>query len=145
MPGSQSFSIATAGCNFKCGFCQNWQISQANKKANDSETELRGIAEFLASIDTGMPWHISRFFPGYQYTDHAPTPVETMNTAYEIGRSAGLSHVYMGNMAGFSNDTLCPECGRILIRRGGMGADIHLDRHVRCPQCFHQPAGVFDI
>ncbi|MDD5255248.1 MAG: AmmeMemoRadiSam system radical SAM enzyme [Candidatus Omnitrophica bacterium] len=29
LPGSLSFSVATAGCNFRCGFCQNWQISQA--------------------------------------------------------------------------------------------------------------------
>ena len=29
LPGSNAFSIATPGCNFKCGFCQNWQISQA--------------------------------------------------------------------------------------------------------------------
>jgi pyruvate formate lyase activating enzyme len=29
LPGSQSFSIATAGCNLRCNFCQNWQISQA--------------------------------------------------------------------------------------------------------------------
>jgi pyruvate formate lyase activating enzyme len=28
-PGTSSYSIATAGCNFHCGFCQNWQISQA--------------------------------------------------------------------------------------------------------------------
>ena len=28
-PGSKSFSIATVGCNFRCDFCQNWQISQA--------------------------------------------------------------------------------------------------------------------
>ncbi len=27
-PGSRSFSIATAGCNFRCAFCQNWEISQ---------------------------------------------------------------------------------------------------------------------
>ena len=27
-PGTKSFSIATPGCNFKCIFCQNWQISQ---------------------------------------------------------------------------------------------------------------------
>jgi pyruvate formate lyase activating enzyme len=27
-PGSGVFSIATAGCNFKCDFCQNWSISQ---------------------------------------------------------------------------------------------------------------------
>ncbi len=29
LPGSSAFSIATAGCNLKCVFCQNWQISQA--------------------------------------------------------------------------------------------------------------------
>lgn len=41
LPGSRSYSIATIGCNFKCGFCQNWQISQisVNKK-----TGVRGRA-----------------------------------------------------------------------------------------------------
>lgn len=29
LPGSRSFSLATAGCNFHCKFCQNWEISQA--------------------------------------------------------------------------------------------------------------------
>ncbi len=29
LPGTTSFSIATAGCNLGCIFCQNWQISQA--------------------------------------------------------------------------------------------------------------------
>ncbi|MDD5557819.1 MAG: AmmeMemoRadiSam system radical SAM enzyme [bacterium] len=29
LPGTTSFSIATAGCNIECKFCQNWQISQA--------------------------------------------------------------------------------------------------------------------
>jgi pyruvate formate lyase activating enzyme len=28
LPGTPSFSIATAGCNFSCKFCQNWEISQ---------------------------------------------------------------------------------------------------------------------
>jgi len=27
-PGSQAYSLATAGCNFNCRFCQNWEISQ---------------------------------------------------------------------------------------------------------------------
>jgi len=35
LPGSRSYSIATIGCNFRCGFCQNWQISQVSKR--DSE------------------------------------------------------------------------------------------------------------
>lgn len=29
LPGSLSYSIATAGCNLHCKFCQNWEISQA--------------------------------------------------------------------------------------------------------------------
>lgn len=28
-PGSKAFSIATVGCNLRCRFCQNWEISQA--------------------------------------------------------------------------------------------------------------------
>ncbi len=31
LPGSNSYSIATSGCNFRCSFCQNWQISQVKK------------------------------------------------------------------------------------------------------------------
>jgi len=29
-PGTSAFSIACAGCNFRCGFCQNWEISQVH-------------------------------------------------------------------------------------------------------------------
>jgi pyruvate formate lyase activating enzyme len=36
LPGSKSFSIATAGCNFSCRFCQNWQISQSRPEDLDS-------------------------------------------------------------------------------------------------------------
>jgi len=32
LPGSKAYSIATVGCNFQCGFCQNWQISQWPRK-----------------------------------------------------------------------------------------------------------------
>jgi pyruvate formate lyase activating enzyme len=28
LPGTDAFSIATAGCNLNCKFCQNWEISQ---------------------------------------------------------------------------------------------------------------------
>jgi len=31
LPGTKSFSIASAGCNFRCEFCQNWDISQITK------------------------------------------------------------------------------------------------------------------
>ena len=35
LPGSLSFSIAAAGCNFRCGFCQNWEISQLKPQEDD--------------------------------------------------------------------------------------------------------------
>lgn len=35
LPGTNAFSIATAGCNFECRFCQNWQIAQARPEQVD--------------------------------------------------------------------------------------------------------------
>ena len=31
LPGTRAYSIGTVGCNFRCGFCQNWSISQEKK------------------------------------------------------------------------------------------------------------------
>ena len=30
LPNTKTFSIGTVGCNFKCSFCQNWQLSQSD-------------------------------------------------------------------------------------------------------------------
>mgnify|MGYP006283822457 CR=1 FL=1 len=248
LPGTKAFSLATAGCNFRCSFCQNWQISQltgdqadtaphvhmmpedivsravthrcasiaytyteptvffeyaydtAEKAAeqgirnvfvtngymtrnaletiqpfldaanvdlksfrddyyrrlckarlapvldsirtmkelgiwvevttlvvpdeNDSESELTDIAQFIAGVDRGIPWHISRFHPEYEYDHQRATPLSTLETARAIGQEAGLDYIYLGNVASDPN-TYCPECGDELVRRdrpplGGM-------------------------
>ena len=36
LPGTTAMSIATAGCNIECKFCQNWQISQFRPEQIDS-------------------------------------------------------------------------------------------------------------
>jgi pyruvate formate lyase activating enzyme len=36
LPASRSFSIATAGCNSRCKFCQNWQISQSGPEETEN-------------------------------------------------------------------------------------------------------------
>lgn len=36
LPGSRAYSLATAGCNIECKFCQNWQISQFRPEQVDS-------------------------------------------------------------------------------------------------------------
>ncbi|HTZ11409.1 MAG TPA: AmmeMemoRadiSam system radical SAM enzyme [Candidatus Margulisiibacteriota bacterium] len=35
LPGAKTFSIATAGCNLRCKFCQNWEISQKRPEEVD--------------------------------------------------------------------------------------------------------------
>jgi pyruvate formate lyase activating enzyme len=37
LPGSYAYSIATIGCNFRCGFCQNWKISQVSARDGSAE------------------------------------------------------------------------------------------------------------
>ncbi len=259
LPGTFSYSIATVGCNFRCGFCQNWEISQykneeenlpgkplspeaavqeaartgcssisytyteptiffeyayeisllAHEKGlknvfvtngyqtpetiekmkgvvdaanvdlksfsddfyrkvcsarlrpvlesiklmyeagihvevttlvvpeqNDSEEELRQIAEFLSSVSPDFPWHVSRFYPNYQVRTTPPTPRKTIERAVEIGREAGLRYVFAGNLPGEGNEnTVCPQCGRVVIERIGYTIDARgLDGN-RCGNC----------
>lgn len=65
---------------------------------NDSDSELRQIAQFLVSVSTDIPWHISRFFPAYKMMDYPITPIDTINKAKEIGNKAGLKYIYEGNI-----------------------------------------------
>ena len=51
LPGSGSLSIATAGCNLHCKFCQNWEISQREPEETDNydlspEDAVGGIAVY---------------------------------------------------------------------------------------------------
>ena len=65
---------------------------------NDSDKELTQIAEFIASVDKGIPWHISRFHPDYKMLDKDETSLQSLERAREIGLKAGLKYVYLGNV-----------------------------------------------
>ena len=242
LPGTSSLSIAAAGCNFRCGFCQNWQISQIKERykdftqeeispettlkqaiksgcssisytyteptiffeyaldcarlakrdglyntfvtngymspqaleminpyldavnidlksfnadfyrktcssqlepvlenirlmkklgiwieittliipgLNDSEEELKKIAEFIASVGVEIPWHISKFHPDYKMLDRSPTPITVLKNAYDIGKYAGLRYIYIGNVLGEEESTYCYKCKKPVIKRIG--------------------------
>lgn len=85
---------------------------------NDSVTELKNIAKFIAGIDKDIPWHISRFTPQYKMLDVKTTSHEKLKQAYEIGKEAGLSFVYIGNINDIQlQSTYCPKCNELLIER----------------------------
>jgi len=110
---------------------------------NDSEEELTGIAEFIASVDKNMPWHVSKFHPDYKFTGHQPTPEATLKKAQEIGKRAGLTYIYVGNVWGWGNDTYCPSCKKLLIRREVFSVLENNIKQGKCAFCNAPIPGVF--
>ncbi|MBU0652514.1 MAG: radical SAM protein, partial [Proteobacteria bacterium] len=47
LPGSRSFSVAAAGCNFRCSFCQNHEISQTPRETGRIVGRERTPAEIV--------------------------------------------------------------------------------------------------
>ncbi len=111
---------------------------------NDSEDELKQIARFIADeLGRDVPWHISAFYPTYKMLDRPATPVTTLYLARDLGRRAGLKYVYLGNVndPGVS-DTICPACGKTVIRRQGLRfVDTDLTGN-RCNFCGYEIPGV---
>jgi pyruvate formate lyase activating enzyme len=104
---------------------------------NDSEAELGDIAQFIATeLGVETPWHVSRFHPDYKMYDRGPTPPTTLQRAYELGQSAGLRYVYVGNMPGAAlEDTHCPKCEQTVIKRWGFRITERRLREGKCAQC----------
>lgn len=111
---------------------------------NDSDEELRLIALFLKDIDPEIPWHLSAFFPTYKMMDIHPTDRESLLRAWEIGKDAGLRHVYCGNLPAIHEDTVCYQCRKTLIRRVGFSVKSNRIAEGRCPFCDTAIAGVWN-
>ena len=110
---------------------------------NDSDLELRQIAEFIRSVGAEVPWHVSQFYPAHEMVDRPETPVETLRRAREIGLRAGLQYVYEGNIPGQGREnTFCPSCRTVLVERFGFAVRWNRIRDGRCPACGLHIAGV---
>jgi pyruvate formate lyase activating enzyme len=103
---------------------------------NDDPAELANIAHFIAQdLGPEVPWHVSRFHPGYQMSDRGATPASVLRRAHEIGREAGLRYVYVGNMPGLGEDTLCPACNQVVIGRLGFRVTRYHVQEGTCSWC----------
>jgi len=91
LPGSMSFSIATVGCNFRCGFCQNWQISQVSGQDNAREVYKLMPERIVEEAKKNHCQSIS-----YTYTE----PTIFFEYAYDIAKvakQAGLKNIFVTN------------------------------------------------
>jgi len=113
--------------------------------ANDDPEELKALARFLVEdLGPDTPWHISRFHPTYRMTDRPVTAVETLNRARDIGMAAGLRYVYVGNVPGGGGEnTLCPDCGNIVINRFHYRSRTNLIDTNHCAYCHQVIDGIF--
>ncbi len=114
---------------------------------NDGDDELKQIAQFLAGIDVNIPWHVTAFHPDYKMTEPRRTEVEDLDRAYAAGKEAGLHFVYPGNLPGAVGDrenTYCPECNALLIRRHGFYVIENVMDGNCCPKCGAVVPGVWE-
>ncbi len=103
-PGSTAYSIATPGCNFRCQWCQNWEISQMVREQHlimgqpASPEQIVGAARRAGSRSIA-----------YTYTEPTVFFELTYDTA-RLARKAGIANVYVTNgyMTGEMLETLHP-------------------------------------
>ena len=92
LPGSTSLSIATVGCNFRCSFCQNWQISQASKESGrDMGGEKLSPDEIVKAAKKNGCRSIS-----YTYTEPTIFFEYALDTA-KLAKAAGLYNNFVTN------------------------------------------------
>ncbi len=90
LPGTTSFSIATVGCNFTCGHCQNYSISQPPEK--DIGTGQEVPAERIVALAKNYGCQSI----SYTYTE----PTIFFEYAYDtakIATSEGLRNIFVTN------------------------------------------------
>ena len=94
LPETTAFSIAVAGCNLDCKFCQNWHISQARPDETYNFALAPGDVVDLA-VESGCP--------SIAYTYSEPTIFfEYMLDCARVARERGIRNVYHSN--GFINE-----------------------------------------
>ncbi len=113
---------------------------------NDDPRELREMARWLKSdVGSDVPVHFSRFYPQYQLRDLPPTPIASLERAYDICKEEGLEYVYIGNVPGHETEnTYCPSCSEVVISRSGYRVTSVDIIEGRCRHCGREIPGIWE-
>ena len=89
LPGTTAFSIATAGCNVNCKFCQNWDISQSRPEEVPSHfMPPQSVAQMARQYDC--------LTIAYTYSEPVVFAEYLMDTA-DAGHAAGVRSIVVSN------------------------------------------------
>jgi len=119
LPTASAFSLATAGCNLRCLYCQNWSISQARPEEVETvDLPPQRLVQASAANRAAV----------VAYTYSEPTVFyEFMLDSARQGRELGLRNVVIS--AGYINpeplQTLCEAVDAIKIDLKGFNADFY--------------------
>jgi len=113
---------------------------------NDDPEMIRAMCQWIKeNLGEDVPLHFNRFFPNYRLTNLPPTPVETLEMARQIALDVGLQYIYIGNVPGHeANNTYCPKCGKLLIRRAYLAILENNIVNGRCKFCGHKIPGIWE-
>jgi pyruvate formate lyase activating enzyme len=104
LPGSRALSLATAGCNFTCTFCQNWNISQARPEQTNNRDlppkQVVALARRLRCPIIAFTYNEPSIFNEYVFDTAA------------LARDAGLRPVVISN--GFLNPKPMTELCKVV-------------------------------
>ena len=106
---------------------------------NDSDEMIEAFCKWTCKeLSEDVPVHFSRFHPDYEMRDVPLTPIDTLLHCRDIGMECGLNFVYVGNtLLDDADDTICPGCGEVVIKRLGYSANIVSVDGGKCAHCGH--------
>jgi pyruvate formate lyase activating enzyme len=112
---------------------------------NDDTAKIRAMCRWInENVGDTVPVHFTRFGPAYRLENSPPTPVSTLERAIAVARSERLKYVYIGNVPGHEDEnTVCPDCGRAVIRRKGFTVLENNLKKDKCRFCGAHIAGVW--
>lgn len=113
---------------------------------NDSKREIDQLCSWIADhVGPNIPVHFSAFHPAHKLLNRPVTPLETLLRAYEIAKTKGIRHVYLGNIqANQGNNTTCANCAAQVIERRGFAVFSNRLSAGKCQKCGTALPGVFN-
>ena len=113
---------------------------------NDGEGEIKQMIDWvLANLGDEVPIHFSRFYPTYKLENLPGTPLEKVEKARNLALESGSKYSFVGNVPSGhpGENTYCPGCGKLLIKRRGFYILENNIKKDRCPGCGEKIAGVW--